>query len=162
MSVYHVVYLDKSRILPALSETVKIMQRKRLGLYIRSLHGVQSTRCHVQTLVIRMLNDLSENLTKEIGNIKMETENIIKNQSEMKYTITEIKNTLEGINSILDEVENQISNLEDKVAENSQNSNNKKDSPQNENSLRGLWNNIKCTNFHTIGAPEEEEREQGI
>ena len=30
---------------------------------------------------------------------------------------------------------------------------------RNENSLRELWDNIKCTNIHIIGVPEGEERE---
>ena len=31
---------------------------------------------------------------------------------------------------------------------------------RNEDSLRGLWDNIKCTNIHIIGVPEAEERER--
>ena len=30
----------------------------------------------------------------------------------------------------------------------------------NEESLRELWDNVKCTNIHIIGAPEGEEREK--
>ena len=30
----------------------------------------------------------------------------------------------------------------------------------NEESLRELWDNIKCTNIHIIGVPEGEEREE--
>ena len=30
---------------------------------------------------------------------------------------------------------------------------------RNEESLRELWDNIKCTNIHIIGVPEGEERE---
>ena len=32
---------------------------------------------------------------------------------------------------------------------------------RNEDSLRDLWDNIKCINFHMIGVPEGEEREKG-
>ena len=32
---------------------------------------------------------------------------------------------------------------------------------RNENSLRDLWDNIKCINIHIIGVPEEEERGKG-
>ena len=32
---------------------------------------------------------------------------------------------------------------------------------RNENSLRNLWDDIKCTNIHIIGVPEGEEREKG-
>ena len=37
----------------------------------------------------------------------------------------------------------------------------KKRMKRNEDSLRNLWNNIKCTNIHIIGVPEGEEREKG-
>ena len=30
----------------------------------------------------------------------------------------------------------------------------------NEESLRELWDNVKCTNIHIIGVPEGEEREK--
>ena len=30
----------------------------------------------------------------------------------------------------------------------------------NEESLRDLWDNIKCNNIHIIGVPEGEERER--
>ena len=32
---------------------------------------------------------------------------------------------------------------------------------RNEDSLRDLWDNIKCTNIRIIGVPEGEERERG-
>ena len=32
---------------------------------------------------------------------------------------------------------------------------------RNEDSLRDLWDNIKCNNIHIIGVPEGEEREKG-
>ena len=31
----------------------------------------------------------------------------------------------------------------------------------NEESLRELWENVKCMNIHNIGMPEGEEREKG-
>ena len=32
---------------------------------------------------------------------------------------------------------------------------------RNEDSLRDLWDNVKCTNLQIIGVPEGEEREKG-
>jgi len=31
-----------------------------------------------------------------------------------------------------------------------------------EDSLRDLWDNIKCTSIRILGAPEEEEKKQGF
>ena len=39
--------------------------------------------------------------------------------------------------------------------------NNKKIMKRTEESLRDLWDNIKCSNLHIIGFPEREEREKG-
>ena len=59
-----------------------------------------------KTLLIRMLKDLSEDLTS-----------IKKIQSEMKFTL---RNNLQGNNSRVDEVERQINDLEHKEAKNNQ------------------------------------------
>ena len=32
---------------------------------------------------------------------------------------------------------------------------------RNEDSLRDLWDNIKCTNIQVIGVPKEEEKKKG-
>ena len=53
-----------------------------------------------KTLVIRMVNELRENLNS-----------ILKIQLEMKETLIEIKNNLQGNNSRVDEAENQINDL---------------------------------------------------
>ena len=76
----------------------------------------------------------------------------------MSNKITEMKNTLKGINSRISEAEEQISNLEDRMVEFSVAEQNKdKRMKRNEDSLRDLWENIKCNNFPIIGVPEEEE-----
>ena len=62
--------------------------------------------------------------------------------------MTEIKNTLERINSKISEVEEQISELEDKMVEiTSEEQNKVKRMQRTEDSLRDLWDNIKCTNI---------------
>ena len=79
----------------------------------------------------------------------------------MNNTNTEIKNTLEGINSRISETE-RISELEYKMMEiTSEEQNKVKIMKRTEDSLRGLWDNIKCTNIWLIGVPEKKERKKG-
>ena len=80
----------------------------------------------------------------------------------MNNTINEIKNSLEGINSRIIEAEERISDLEDKVVEiTTAEQNKEKRMKRIEDSLRDLWDNIKCTNIQIIGVPEEEEKKKG-
>ena len=74
---------------------------------------------------------------------------------------TEMNNTLEGINSRITEAEEQINDLEDRMVEITATEQNiEKRMKRNEDSLRDLWDNIKCTNIRTIGFPEGEEKEK--
>ena len=77
----------------------------------------------------------------------------------MNDTITEIKNTLEGIKSRISAAEEGISQLEDKVVEITAEEQNKvKRMNRTEDSLRDLWDNIKCTYIRIMGVPEEEKK----
>ena len=65
----------------------------------------------------------------------------------MNNTITKMKTTLEKINSRITEAEEQLSELEDRmVAITAKEQNKEKRMKRNEDSLRDLWDNIKCTN----------------
>ena len=77
----------------------------------------------------------------------------------MNNTINEIKNSLEGINSILTDTEKRIHELEDKMMEITTAGQNKE--KRIKDSLRDLWENIKCTNIWIIGVSEEEEKKKG-
>ena len=67
--------------------------------------------------------------------------------------------SLEGINSKITEAEEWISDLEDKILEITTTEQNKeKRMKRIEDSLRDLWDSIKCTNIRLIGVPEEEEK----
>ena len=76
--------------------------------------------------------------------------------------INEIKNSLQGINNRITEAEEWISDLEDKIvgittAEQSK----EKGMKRIEDSLRDLWDNIKCTNIRIIGVPEDTKKTKG-
>ena len=82
-------------------------------------------------------------------------------QTEMNNTITEMNTTLKGNNSRIIEAEEQISDLEDRMLEfTAAEQNKEKRMKRNEDSLRDLWDNIKCNNIRIIGVPEGEEREK--
>ena len=73
-----------------------------------------------------------------------------------------MKNTREGISSRITEAEERISDLEDRMVElTAVEQNKEKRMKRNEDSLRDLWDNIKCNNICIIGVPEGEEREKG-
>ena len=72
-----------------------------------------------------------------------------------------MKTTLEGINSKITEAEERINDLEDRMVEfTAVEQNKEKRMKRNEDSLRDLWDNIKCNNICIIGVPEGEEREK--
>ena len=88
-------------------------------------------------------------------------EDLKNKQTELNSTITEIKNTLEGINSKITEAEECTNDLEDRMVEiTAAEENKEKRMKRNEDSLRDLWDNIKCTNIRIIGVSEREEREK--
>ena len=70
-----------------------------------------------------------------------------------------MNNTLEGINSRITDAE-RINDLENKMVEiTAAEQNTEKRMKKNEDSLRDLWDNIKCTNICIIGIPEGENGE---
>ena len=73
-----------------------------------------------------------------------------------------MNNTLEGIKNIITEAEEWLNDLDDRMVEvTAIKQNIEKRMKRNEDSLRDFWDNIKCTNIHIIGVPEEEEQEKG-
>ena len=97
---------------------------------------------------------MQESINKDLEELKNK-------HTETNHTMIEIKNTLEGINSRISEAEEQISELEDKIVEiTSEEQNEVKRMKRTGDSLRDLWDNIKCTNIQIIGVPEEEEQKK--
>ena len=94
--------------------------------------------------------------------INKDLEELKNKQTAINNTITEMKTTLEGINSRITEAEEWTSDLEDKTVEITTTEQNKeKRMKRIEDSLRDLWDNIKCNNIRIIGVPEEEEKKKG-
>ena len=95
--------------------------------------------------IIKNFENKKEKMQESINKVLEELKN---KHTEINNTITEIKNTLEGINSRISEVEEQISELENKMVETTSEEQNKvKRMKRTEDSLRDLWNKIKCTNI---------------
>ena len=111
-----------------------------------------------QDLGIRMeakIEKMQETFNKDLEELKNK-------QTEMNNTITEMKTTLEGINSRITETEERISDLKDRMVElTAAEQNKEKRMKRNEDSLRDLWDNIKCNEICITGVPKGEEREKG-
>ena len=93
------------------------------------------------------MENLKEMFNRELEDLK----------SKMNSTISEIKkNTLEATNHRLMEAEKRGSEVEDSmVAITATEKTKEKEMKRKEESLRGLWDNIKCTNICIIGVPGE-------
>ena len=95
---------------------------------------------------------MQDSINKDLGELRNK-------HTETNNTITKIKNTLEGINSRISEAEEWISEQEDKmVGISSEEQNKVKRMKRTEDSLRDLWDNVKCTNFWIVGVLEKEEK----
>ena len=71
----------------------------------------------------------------------------------------EVNENVQGANSDRKETGTQIDNLDQKEEISSQPKQNEETRIQiNEERLRNLWDNFKCSNIQIIGVPEEEEK----
>ena len=99
-------------------------------------------------MIVKMIQNLGNRMEKIQETFNKDLEELKSKQTVLNNTITEIKNTLEGINGRITEAEEQISKLEDKIVEISAREQNKEKIKKIiEDSLRDIWNNIKCTNI---------------
>ena len=97
-----------------------------------------------KALVIKMLTELIE-----LGR---------KMKEQMKDTQREIKQNVQATNSDRKETRTQINDLEQKEEINIQVEQNEETRIQkNEERLRNLWDNLKCSNIRIIGVAEGEE-----
>ena len=84
-------------------------------------------------------------------------------KKQMKDTQNEIKQNIQGTSSNRKETSTQINDLKQNVGINIQPGQNKETRIQkNEERLRNLWDNLKCSNTQIIGVPEGREQQQEI
>ena len=113
-------------------------------------------------MIVKMIQNLENRMEIIQETFNKDIEELKSKQTMMNNTINEIKNSLEGINNRITKAEEWISNLEDKIVEiTTEKQNKEKRKKRIEDSLRDLWDNIKCTNTRIIGVPEEEEKKKG-
>ena len=113
-------------------------------------------------MVVKMFPNLGNRMEKIQETFNKDLEELKSKQKMMKSTINEIKYSLEGINSRITEAEEWVSDLEDKIVEiTTAEQNKEKRKKIIDDSLRDLWDNIKCTNIRIIGVPEKEEKKKG-
>ena len=94
---------------------------------------------------VKMIQNLGNRMEKIQEMFNKDLEELKSKQTMMNSTIKEVKNSLEGINSRITEAEEQISDLEDKIVEiTTAEQNKEKRMKRIEDSLRDLWDNIKC------------------
>ena len=105
-----------------------------------------------------MIQDLGKRMEAKIEKMQ---EMFTKGLEELRNKQIEMDNKLEGINRRITEAEEQINDLENRMVEVTVTEQNiEKRMKRNEDSLRDLWDNIKCTNIHIIGVPEEERKKR--
>ena len=100
-----------------------------------------------KALVIKMLTELIE-----LGR---------KMKEQVKDTQSAVKQNIQGTNSDRKETRSQSNYLEQKEEINIQLEQNEETRIQkNEERLRNLWDNMKCSNIRIIGVPEEEQQQE--
>ena len=99
-------------------------------------------------MIAKMIKNLENKMEKMQESFNKDLEELKNKHTEINNTITEIKNPLEGINSRISEGKERISELDDKMVKiTSEEQNKVKRMKRTEDSLRDLWDNIKCTNI---------------
>ena len=104
-----------------------------------------------RVMIVNMIPNLGNRMEKIQEMFNKDLEELKSKQTVMNNTINEIKNSLEGINSRITEAEERVSDLEEKIVEiTTAEQNKEKRMKRIENSLRDLWDNIKCRNIRII------------
>ena len=101
-----------------------------------------------RVMILKMIQNLRNRIEKIQEMFNKDLEELKSKQTMMNNTINKIKNSIEGINGRITEAEARISELEDKIVEiTTAEQNKEKRMKRIEDSLRDIWDNIKCTNI---------------
>ena len=123
-------------------------------------------------MIVKMIQNLENKMESQMNSLETRTEKmqerfnkdleeIKKSQYIMNKAINEIKNTMEATNSRTMEAEDRISEVEDRKTEINESERKKeKRIKRNEDKLRDLWDNVKCSNIQIIGVPEEADKKK--
>ena len=99
-------------------------------------------------MIVKMIQNLRNTMEKIQETFNKDLEELKSKQTMVNNTINEIKISLEGTNSRITEAEEWISDLEDKTVEiTTPQENKEKRMKRMEDSVRVLWDNIKCINI---------------
>ena len=110
-------------------------------------------------MIVKMIQNLGNRIEKIQETFDKDLEELKSKQTTMNNTINEIKNSLDGINKRKTEAEEWISDLEGKILEITTTEQNKeKRMKRIEDSLRDLWDNVKCTNIQIIGSQKKKRK----
>ena len=110
-------------------------------------------------MIEKMIQNLGNRMEKLQETFNKDLEELKSKQTIMINTINEIKNSLEGINSRMTEAEKWRSDLEDKIVKiTTAEKNKEKRMKRIEDSLRDLWDNIKCTNIRITRVPGKKRK----
>ena len=105
------------------------------------------------------INGLETRTEKMQERFKKDLEAITKSQYIMNNAINDIKNILEDSNSTIMKEKYRISEVEDRMVEINESERKKeKRIKRNEDYIRDLQDNIKCSNIRIIGVPEEDKK----
>ncbi|KAF6125483.1 hypothetical protein HJG60_009918 [Phyllostomus discolor] len=127
-----------------MKEQIKTPEKQLSNKMIANLSNAE-----FKTLVIRMPTELIE-----LGP---------KMKEEMRVTQSEIKQNIQGTNNEGKETGTQVNDLEQKEEINIQPEQNEDMRIQkNEERLRNLWGNFKCSSIQIVGMPKGEEEEQAM
>ena len=124
-----------------------------------------------QIMIVKMIQNLEIKMESQINSLETRIEKMqerfnkdleeIKSQYIMNNAINEIRNTLEATNSRITGAEDRISELEYRMVEINE-SERKKEKliKRNEDNLRDLQENMKCSSIRIIEVPEEEDKKK--